>query len=1373
MLNYDSLRDIYKDTDSLQSDYLVTAEWNMNKYIQIKQYGIYRGTWWLADFQYSASSSNIISGKNYLVYSDDTIKESPEQEYLSQLSSVFQPNRPDPGIILLQKFGNMVFVDNASKLKASRINPERPRYYPYSYNRPYDYFNSAKLLDYNPQENVDPVEDFNIYQKEKYGVSDPRSGGINNANPFVVYNREFPCNKIRIKVQNHLSVPDRFAIDILVDGTWKAAYANSRSSSADFSTGILDIYYDNGEWSTDIKRIDDISKLNDTNSSEFAIIKGIRLTVQRMSLVESITPDSGEKIYSSAALELIEMSPRLEVDMSSYVESFSVNSSIGDQSSFGLPVGSIVTSTGNISLYNEDKQFLFASTLTNLKMLNQDVQFSIYQKVYVEEEQKTFNIPVKILYSNSWDVAEDFSVSVNLEDGFKFLRETKAVDLLFSSGIPFSVGILILLDNAGISGFEFKKSSNLPPFDKEDTIIRNFFSSKEQSILEVLQEITVATQCSMFYDAVGKLNVLTKERLTENASIKESISASPNGRTDFWMVSDENFTPDDVESIYLTGYKSNVISFDEKKINPITSGEIAYKQFGIQKSPLSTTIQKENADIYEELRLEQFPMNALAFSNYDYATTILWQPTSDSDSVLAAANLVRDITDKRLQEIFSDEYPGVDEEDAIRNMYRSMSNDVTFATQEDKKEARESLIIHLDQNEGFVFGQNYEGKVLIDKEYIQYKGILYYVASSTNSSVRGPQIIFNKEQFDQLIALLGKGDSLSFRGLIVSPVLSIERKENEKYIYKVINDGRGRMASTVAKHFAFAENSSGIDPEKRFKLTLGEDFNFAQKKTPGRLNTTTQFNFMDDKKYKSYKHALGTLPPESFNTYLGFLKIAGPLSPKSDAQVLNSLLSASLNDAAKEDIYQKLNQINKQVDSSVPGDFDDFIFMEGERNIYGQKITLPFVPNSITTRMRLYSPRQKHENFGNIMTTNSSIAGIGFGLNQYNEGYYLEVETAGSGKNFVEKEAYTNNLRFYKVFLNKQGKPVYEPKVLLKEGVAAYTTFDVAVEVRPNEEIPLDPVFELDIDIEVYYNATKYIIKYGDTVIGEYIETEKEDINTMSKNICMFVRNDSQAVFEYIGAAARPQGEVNKKYFASDRAFNNQLGKGIIPVNKNFLFKNDKIQFYFNDFARLVRQVKEYDIRFQAPAYVSALIDISEVNPKYLIKSYDSTAFGAKLTVVNTSFGAVTLGSQSNLPLYIVGLALQEINSGNVSMDQVDELIDDDKLRATKRKRNIAIYGSQSFTLQSNFIQSIYQARDLMRWISKNCSRQRMKISMEIYPNPLLELGDKIRLFDKSRGYYIGNENYGDKTFVISSISHNITNAGPTMNITAMEVGEE
>jgi hypothetical protein len=61
---------------------------------------------------------------------------------------------------------------------------------------------------------------------------------------------------------------------------------------------------------------------------------------------------------------------------------------------------------------------------------------------------------------------------------------------------------------------------------------------------------------------------------------------------------------------------------------------------------------------------------------------------------------------------------------------------------------------------------------------------------------------------------------------------------------------------------------------------------------------------------------------------------------------------------------------------------------------------------------------------------------------------------------------------------------------------------------------------------------------------------------------------------------------------------------------------------------------------------------------------------------------------------------------------------------------------------------------------------------MEIFPNPLLELGDKIKIYDKTRGYNENNELFGEKTFTISSISHNNSSSGPTMSIELTEIGE-
>ena len=61
---------------------------------------------------------------------------------------------------------------------------------------------------------------------------------------------------------------------------------------------------------------------------------------------------------------------------------------------------------------------------------------------------------------------------------------------------------------------------------------------------------------------------------------------------------------------------------------------------------------------------------------------------------------------------------------------------------------------------------------------------------------------------------------------------------------------------------------------------------------------------------------------------------------------------------------------------------------------------------------------------------------------------------------------------------------------------------------------------------------------------------------------------------------------------------------------------------------------------------------------------------------------------------------------------------------------------------------------------------------MEIFPNPLLELGDKIKIYDKARGYNQDNEAFGTRTFTISSISYSVSDSGPSMNIGLLEVGE-
>lgn len=1344
MLDYSSLRNVFKATDKINSKHLVLAEWNMNKYQTIQKYGIYVPTPPLTT-AYDPNDGNISSGENYLIYDDGSKKMMPNQEYYSSLSSVFKPNRPDPGIILTQFHKNLALVKNATSLKRSNVNPYQNRYYPFTEHRKYDYFNSAKTL----------VTSTGFTMQ---AISNADSGAISGANPFVVYENTFPCNKITVKVQNHMAVPVEFSIEILQGTTWVTAYSKAQSSSADFSaTGVLNIYYNpaTSSWvkvtqNTDIGRyvVNDLTQLDDPNPTELKRIKGVRLTVYKMSRV---TATSGNRLrIFPASLELIEISPRVEADVSDYTEGFSFNNSIGDSTNFGLPVGSVVAGTGNVTLSNEDNLFLFSSALRSLGMLSPDVKFSFYQLI-TPPSQSEKAIPLKVMYAVEWNVQEDYSVSIDLEDGFKFLRETSAPDLLLHSslGNPLSVIILLLLDNVGITNYEFKKTDNLS--DKQDTLIRSFFCKREQTVAEVLEELALATQCAIYYDAVGNLSVLTKERLTEKVGKTESSSATVG--TDFWMILDEDYIingSNATEYAQTASYRANVINYNEKQLTPVTDGDIVYHSYGPPKQP--------RLDEFPEQALNRLLENtvfpaSLAYANYGYNTSEVWRASEGDDGTMGAANLVKTLNATRLKDVYSSvTFNAFDEDDAVRAMYAASTANQKL-----------SLIIYLDENEGLTINP-YQGTVLIGNEYIKYNGKLVSIVSTgvLGNTVNTEKILFSREELLQEIRDIGKGGSVKFLGLVVDVVFQNTAQTDSQYTYKVIGDGRGKLGSTAQTHYAGVEEFVGLNEGLRYGLSLGSSFNNNFPKP----QVTIKNNFLERSRYKSAYRALqkrGLLDKFSSQSYLGFMKIVG-IANEKDKSVINKLYTGQ----STAEIADELAEINKQTDAAVPGDFDDFVFLAGERNIYGQKIQIPFSPNIISTRMRLFSPRRKLKNNEFTMETLSSIGGIAFNVNQYGEGYYLEVEGVGSGKSKVASEAYKNNLRFYKVKLNKG---VYEPNLIFAAPVAAYTTANIDVQILKNDR-NADPYFDLTIIIDKPRQGalTRYTIRYGDTRVGQFVESSSDAIQ--GGYASLFVRGDSQAIFEYLSAGARPVTSGDRTLFNSYNRVDEQIKAGILPLDQQLLYKNENILYYFNDFAKLVREVKDYEIRFTYPAYSSALIDVSRINNQYMVKKYSPTSFGARLIVANTSSGPIILTEQSNTPLYIIAVAMEELSSGTITMDDTYDKIDEKKRRVVDNEKNKALYGSQSFTIDSQYMQSIAQAKDMMRWITRYCNRPRVQLSMEIFTNPLLELGDKVKIYDKSRGYYEQNQYFGNKTFTVSSISYSVTQGGPTMNVELIEVGQ-
>lgn len=1361
MLEHGALRDLFKSTKKVYSENKVIAEWNMNRYQIISRYGLYKDQATDTD---STVLTNIVTGYNYLLYQDDTTRISDNADKFSSLASVFKPDRPDAGIVLLNnKINGLIAYTARSSILASNITTASPRFYPFSENRDYDYFDSSKNL---YSSDSDPSK----------GTSNPRTGNINSANPFVIYSTSFPCNKITVKVQNYASYPTDFVVQILPDGsnTWTNAY--SGVSSTQLQDGKLEIYYSAGTWSTTESNITDLGEIT-TPSTQAVKIKGIRLKVSKMSLVGD-TVNGVYKRYRGS-LELLEISPRVQVDLSSYTESFSINSSLGE-SEFGLPVGTVVKSDGNISFSNDTGAFLSSSTLASYNMLSPNVEFRLYQKVTAsvsgdEASNTTYTIPIKTMYSDRWDTSGDWTTSVEFSDRMRLFQEKNVIDLalITKNGTPMSIALLILLDNLGITGYEFKKTYN--GVEGEDTIINNFFCSTEQTLASVLEEIAVATQSAIYIDASNNLNVLTKERIWQGTVNEQSFSSvgGATASTNFWIVADEDYSGTGTTS-YLTNYIANVASLSENKINPITSGEVAYHNYGLRKERLASELNNLIPKEYKE----DIPLYSAIDAGYTYKGSILWSPGNDNESVLAAANLIKDIRASRLEDLFTSTYTEESEEDAIREMF----NDSKGRSNIDKML---SLVMFIDRNDAYLFG-NFSGYVFVELEYIEYYGKVFNVQYAGIAPQDSQVVVFSEEELNDIINKAPLRASVVPIGLVIKPKFKVQ-KSNNKYQFTVVGDGRGALNSRnyIKAHPAFNENTSDSEilPNKKYKVAIGgkQNVGYVSGENSG-LKTSTSYSFRDIKNFKKVKKSLN-LPDQNYQTYVGTLKIAGPQAPARDLLALTASTDIG--------VVREQDKINKYIDNIIPGNsssakasFDDFVYFLGEQNIYGQKLELPFSPRIITTRMRLFSGQKKTKDGNYVASTMSSIAGIAFGIGGNGTGYYLEVESIGSGKSEISPVSMANNLRFYKLYVKKNGdsgQGTLTADVLATGAVNAQTVLNSDVRLVTDNGEGKDAVFDLQIVINRNGNYFEYDIYYGDTKVNDSPIKEKVDdaLNINSNTISFFVRNDSQAIYEYVAAATTPAKTNPGDFFKSSQNIDTAVDtidrakRGVLFTNAKELVadRSNNLRVYFNDFARLLRETKKYIARYDAPVISSRVIDISRVNPQYMIKQLKSTAFGSEIQVTNTSGGAIRLSEDTSLPLYIFGIKLEELSTGTIKMNDIDELDDKANKRITDLQKNKAIYGDKGFSLDSRFIQSVSQAKNLFRWIASSATRQRMILDLEIFPNPLLELGDKIKVVAKDRGYFENNSFFGNKTFVVSDISYSVSESGPSMNIKLIEVG--
>jgi hypothetical protein len=291
---------------------------------------------------------------------------------------------------------------------------------------------------------------------------------------------------------------------------------------------------------------------------EFQNIRGLRIIVERMNKFDS-------------TFDLIEMSPRLVVDLSDKTIEYSIKKILSDLGTSALPVGQLLASTGNISLFDDDQAFNDNNTTSIVSdYVRKNIKFNFYEKI-LNVSGFDYWVPIKTLYSDGFPQADVTAgtLEISLRDFYFFLESMPAPRMLVTE-VSLSYAISLILDYIGFSNYAFYRTTNEP-----DPIIPYFFIAPDQTVAEVLNQLAVSTQTAMFFDEYNNFIVMSKNYMLPDIDDRTSSMT---------LSGSNNQSISGIVENLSSGTLPNIISIASQDKKVYNNGKINYTTRYIQRS---------------------------------------------------------------------------------------------------------------------------------------------------------------------------------------------------------------------------------------------------------------------------------------------------------------------------------------------------------------------------------------------------------------------------------------------------------------------------------------------------------------------------------------------------------------------------------------------------------------------------------------------------------------------------------------------------------------------------------------------------------------------------------------------------------------------
>ena len=1059
---------------------------------------------------------------------------------------------------------------------------------------------------------------------------------------------------------------------------------------------------------------------------EFEYISGVRIVVDAMNVKDS-------------TFDLIEISPRLTMDVSDKTLDYSVNKSASDLGMSGLPVGQLIASNGSINIFDHDQAFNENNSSSIIsKYINRHVQFKFYE-VIVDVDGWDYFIPIKTLYSDAFP-KQDFmgkTVSLTLRDMYWYLESTTAPEMLMTQ-VSVSSAVCLLLDSIGYSNYTFKRVDG-----EKEIIIPYFFVAPDKSVAEILQDLAISTQTAMFFDEYNNFVMMSKDYFMPTKE-QRATTFELKGTKDF--VTDKEIKNKGTNNSKI----ANVIEVSAQSNNVYNDGVINYTTRHIQRSVGSI----RQASLLDDERV------------YIYKPALLWE-VSGTENTKSINNEVNDQSSYVLSAIplnsnLTADVPVVKNNIVINNTF-SLGESVYWVTRYNGYFYSQGEIIKYDAVQFNVSGygnvwitstedyQDYFSKLPFNGKIYPtglvriYSEPKYFEQSGVIKLQNGPVVKHGRGQFGTEVVAHSAGISDywksddNVKGCYMSAEYLFEKKTP---VPATTTDTAGKTTDTGISSDALARTSSRTGLIKNFMSTvMSGEITTATQPHPGSIQSSalslTGPNFTTKEKprnFVSYVHK--SFPDKKYKHFGTRLRIVGKIeNAKNSGQTANGASTYFV------------------VNGSTP---------DKNINISGGSAGLAVMLNTST-----------------------------------NVGYYFEIAALGLEKLSSDDRRSVSNVFFYKI---KSSQGTATP-VVLYDGLANILVDDGRFTGQSRmfaEENPT--VYDLAVEYKNIGNIRRFYLYLNGKMIKTVDDT---DPLPEYSNIALFTRGSARAMFENVYALSGHYSQnttftidapVNSVFGDNEITANESFRKYAMSglIQSTYLSgigssEPPKYSMYFEEFGSIMREAAAFNFKYDK-AYPALTAKISPTfnNIKgYVVSGFKAGSYGAEFLIFNATDTQLNLDETSGNYLRIQGITFTQQSSNKLTVDEyfnknslelnpqfVSDRLISNPFKFKQDYQDIKLsrmtYGKKDFSLDTQYIQSQDEAVGLMKWIVEKTSKPRKSLGVKIFSIPTIQLGDIVTLDYVENNVSMASN--PQNRFVVYNIDFSRSSNGPDMTLFLSEV---